>query len=64
MKINGVLTNDFVSLSLLDYLQQQNYDIGKIAVEWNGQIVPKEQYESTFLEDEDVIEIVQFVGGG
>lgn len=64
MKINGVVFNLVEQQSLLDYLQQQNYDIGKIAVERNGQIVPKDQYETTILEDEDVIEIVQFVGGG
>lgn len=64
MKINGVVFNQVEQQSLLDYLQQQNYDIGKIAVERNGQIVPKEKYETTILEDEDVIEIVQFVGGG
>ncbi len=34
-----------------------------MAVERNGDIVPKAQYSATTLADGDVVEIVRFVGG-
>jgi thiamine biosynthesis protein ThiS len=35
-----------------------------VAVERNLLIVPKSRYDETVLEDGDVLEIIQFVGGG
>ena len=39
-------------------------DEGPVAVERNGQVVPRAEHPATRLEDGDVIEIVHFVGGG
>ena len=50
--------------TLAEYLAQTTYDPTRIAVEKNGEIVPKRTYSETFLADGDVIEIVSFVGGG
>ena len=50
--------------TLADYLATTNYDMKRIAVERNGDIVPKAQYSETVLQDGDSIEIVSFVGGG
>ena len=49
---------------LSGYLKDAGYDIQRIAVELNGEIVLKAQYESTRLQDGDTVEIVNFVGGG
>lgn len=49
---------------LSDFLSENNYDLRRIAVEKNGDIVPKSQYDETVLMDGDVLEIVSFVGGG
>lgn len=49
---------------LSSYLQAEGYSLKRIAVERNGSIVPKAQYEETLLCDGDRIEIVSFVGGG
>ncbi|MBQ7652471.1 MAG: sulfur carrier protein ThiS [Victivallales bacterium] len=49
---------------LSDYLKDAGYDIQRIAVELNGEIVPKVNYDSTRLQDGDTVEIVSFVGGG
>jgi sulfur carrier protein len=39
--------------------------VGKrIAVECNGEIVPKSQYEQSVLKDGDKLEVVGAVGGG
>jgi sulfur carrier protein len=36
----------------------------KVAVERNGEIVPRSQHSRTLLEDGDALEIVVAVGGG
>lgn len=63
VKINGELF-DVSGYSVLEYLKTTNYDMKKIAVECNGDIVPKAQYEEVILKDGDSVEIVSFVGGG
>jgi sulfur carrier protein len=37
---------------------------GPVAVERNGEIVPRADHASTALAEADVVEIVHFVGGG
>ena len=64
MKVNGTQVPLQEEKTLLQYLQENQYDISKIAVERNGEIVPKREYEWVFLQQEDHLEIVQFVGGG
>ena len=55
---------DIAGKTLTEYLATTNYDMKRIAVERNGDIVPKAQYGETVLQDGDSIEIVSFVGGG
>ncbi len=43
---------------------QFEYDAKKIAVEINEEIVPKLKYKETVVKDDDVVEVVSFVGGG
>lgn len=63
VKINGE-TLDIVGKTVQEYLATTNYDPKRIAVERNGEIVPKSQYFETVLNDGDRVEIVSFVGGG
>ena len=63
VRINGISENCAGS-TLAGYLSGTEYDPARIAVERNGDIVPKAQYATTVLEDGDVIEVVSFVGGG
>ena len=55
---------DIAGNTLTEYFATTNYDVKRIAVERNGDIVPKAQYGETVLQDGDSIEIVSFVGGG
>lgn len=64
MRINGSIVNLEKKQTLFDFLTVQKYDFARIAVERNGEIVPKAAYKIVLLEDEDNLEIVQFVGGG
>ena len=50
--------------TVTEYLKWTSFDPMRIAVEKNGQIVPKRLYEETVLEDGNVVEVVSFVGGG
>lgn len=49
---------------LTEYLQENGYNPVRIAVEINGNIVPKKEYGSCVLHDCDTVEIVSLVGGG
>lgn len=49
---------------LLDFLREKGYDPARIAVERNGAILPRSRFGETWLDEGDVLEIVQFVGGG
>ena len=63
VKVNGEEL-DIAGKTVAQYLSTTNYDPKRIAVERNGDIVFKSQYEATILQDGDSLEIVSFVGGG
>lgn len=52
------------STTILDLLMHLDIDPRRVAVELNMDILPKDAYRSTNLNDGDRIEIVHFVGGG
>lgn len=61
--VNGT-EMDLSGKTIMEYLVSANYNAARVAVERNGEIVPKAQYEETILKDGDTLEIVSFVGGG
>lgn len=63
VKVNGEEL-DIAGKTVAQYLTTTNYDPKRIAVERNGDIVFKSQYDATILQDGDSVEIVSFVGGG
>lgn len=63
VKINGVEL-DIAGKTIEEYLATTNYDVKRIAIERNGEIVFKAQYSQTILRNGDTLEIVSFVGGG
>lgn len=64
MKVNGTVVELEKSQTLYDFIIKQKFDLATIAVERNGEIVPKATYKEVLLENEDSLEIVRFVGGG
>lgn len=62
--VNGKQIQLTSEMSVADYLEQNNYQINKIAVEMNEEILPKYSYSETMLKDGDRLEVVTFVGGG
>lgn len=63
VKINGEERN-VAGKTVLEYLASTSCDPKRIAVECNGEIIPKAQYGKTLLHDGDTVEVVSFVGGG
>ena len=63
VKVNGTEL-DVAGKTVLEYLATTGYDPKRIAVERNGDIVFKSQYDVTVIDDGDSLEIVSFVGGG
>ncbi len=63
VKINGELL-DIAGKTVAEYLAGTNYNTKRIAIEKNGEIIPKAQYDTTILQDDDALEVVSFVGGG
>lgn len=63
VKVNGTEL-DVAGKTISEYLSSTNYDSKRIAVERNGDIVFKSQYDVAVLRDGDNLEIVSFVGGG
>lgn len=63
VKINGE-SLAVAGKTVADYLETTDFNPKRIAVERNGEIVPKAAYNETILQDGDVVEVVNFVGGG
>ena len=63
VKINGE-QRDVAGRTLTEVLTEADYDLQRIAVERNGEIVPRAQYGETVLAEGDSLEVVSFMGGG
>ncbi len=62
--VNGKEINLTEDTTVAEYLEQNQYQVKRIAVELNGDILPKYSYSDTMLKDGDLLEVVTFVGGG
>ncbi|HDZ4936375.1 sulfur carrier protein ThiS [Campylobacter jejuni] len=63
MIINGEKF-EFKELRFMDFIQEKGFKIELIALELNGEIIPKSEFENLILKENDKAEIVNFVGGG
>lgn len=61
-KINGEDFNEKITVG--EYLKKTGYTAARVAVMVNGEILPKNDYDSTEIQPDDEVEIVGFVGGG
>lgn len=64
LKINGENRQFPAPLTVTDLIEALGYTGKRIAVERNGEIVPKSQHAQTALVNGDQLEIVVAVGGG
>ena len=63
VKINGE-EKEIGGKSLLEYLKEAGFEPERVVVERNLDIIPKDELGNTIIQDEDVIEVLRFVGGG
>lgn len=63
MIINGKKF-ELKELKFMDFLNEKGYKIEFIALELNGEIIPRDKFENLILKENDKAEIVTFVGGG
>lgn len=64
LRINGQQQQLPASISVTNLLDTLGMTGKRVAVELNGDIVPRSQHEQTLLNDADQLEIVVAVGGG
>lgn len=63
VKINGE-EKEIAGKNLLEYLKEDGFEPERVVVERNLDIIPKDELGNTIIQDEDVIEVLRFVGGG
>ena len=63
VRVNGEAL-DIAGQTVAGYLAGTDYDPERIAVERNGEIIPRARYAEATLADGDQVEVVCFVGGG
>ena len=64
VKINGEDREIDDGLTLTALLESLQIRPGRVVVERNRDIVPRDSYSATLITDGDKLEIVHFVGGG
>ena len=64
IQLNGKKVVVKSNFTLFDLLKKYNLINKKVAVEYNGTIIPKVKYKKKNLKNNDKIEIVHFIGGG
>ena len=65
LKINGNIKSfDDTSMTIEGLVMQLNLLGKRIAIEKNGMIISKSEFQNTLLQDGDHLEIVGAVGGG
>ena len=64
MRVNGIDTGPAAKMTVSDLIRNSGLREDRVAVEVNGNIVPRSDYSITVLKDDDSVEIVGFVGGG
>ena len=64
VSVNGELIDLEGSMSIADFLGLQGIGVSAVAVEHNGRLTKREEWASTMLEEDDLLEVVHILGGG
>ena len=64
MKCSGKEIHLEAPVTVRAFLLEQGYQPERVAVERNGKIVRRADFDKELLREEDTVEIVHFVGGG
>lgn len=64
MKVNGKTIEFGKNKNIISLLEYLNLNEEQVVVEVNFEIIEVEKYKNYILREEDIIEIIRFVGGG
>jgi sulfur carrier protein len=64
ISVNGEMRAATPGATVIDLLCDLGLDGGRVAIERNLEILPRQKWSETKVESGDRYEIVQFVGGG
>ncbi len=64
IQVNGETRETAPGTTVTGLLTQLGLNSGRVAIEYNLQILPKAKWDDTHVAAGDRFEIVQFVGGG
>jgi sulfur carrier protein len=64
IKVNGKDLSLSGEQGLSELLLSQGYREGQVVVELNGAILSRRDFQGAAIKDGDVLEILQFMGGG
>ena len=64
IKINGKIKTIIDKLTLYELINDLKIPITKVAIELNKEIINKKEVRKIKLKNNDIIEIVHFIGGG
>ena len=64
MIINGKMMAEVAAGTVIDVLERLELKVSRVVVEVNGDIIPKGQYDTYWIDEAAAVEIVSFVGGG
>jgi sulfur carrier protein len=62
--LSGKENDRVAGLSISDMLEKENYESKYVVVEINGVIIERAEFGAHIINDGDVVEVVQFMGGG
>ncbi|WP_149705583.1 sulfur carrier protein ThiS [Campylobacter concisus] len=62
--LNGKIFELENDMSIYDFLAQNGYELKFIALERDGEILPKKLWRDSFMSEAKAYEIVTLVGGG
>ena len=63
-RVNGKIFELENDISIYDFLAQNGYELKFIALERDGEILPKKLWSERFMSEGKAYEIVTLVGGG
>jgi sulfur carrier protein len=64
IQLNGETRSISATTSLTQLVEQQRLQDKRIAIELNGEVVPRSQFSHIVLRAGDCVEIVHAIGGG
>ncbi|MBF0216577.1 MAG: sulfur carrier protein ThiS [Candidatus Omnitrophica bacterium] len=64
IKLNGKEQIITEGMTLSAFIRAKALVPDRIVVEHNARIVPSDEWENVYIKDNDILEILSFVGGG